>query len=89
MIHQIDRGIDTGAIVAQDTIHIEPTDTCRTLPVKQYLKGVPLMLAAVEATIDSALRTYRRTDLASKLWHTPTVAEYLKFRRQLKKLTRA
>jgi folate-dependent phosphoribosylglycinamide formyltransferase PurN len=83
-VHQIDAGIDTGGIVAQATIALEGDDTYRTLPVKQYLAGTPLMVAAVQAALDGELRTTRRADLESCLWSSPTVPEYLAFRRRLR-----
>ncbi|MEO0565967.1 MAG: formyl transferase, partial [Chloroflexota bacterium] len=42
-VHLIDKGVDTGAIIAQATITPTPEDSFRTLPVKQYLAGLPLM----------------------------------------------
>lgn len=83
-VHQIDAGIDTGGIVAQAAIALEADDTYRTLPVKQYLAGTPLMVAAVQAALDGELRTVPRADLESCLWSSPTLPEYLCFRRRLR-----
>ena len=83
-IHQIDKGIDTGGIVAQANIRAEPSDTYRTLPVKQFLLGVPVMVEAVKKVLAGTHQTYSRTDLESKIWHSPTIGEYLEFHRRLK-----
>jgi methionyl-tRNA formyltransferase len=87
-VHQVDAGIDTGAIVAQELIEVGSADTYRTLPVKQYLAGAPLMVAAVRAALDGSLRTYRRPELESRLWSSPGVLEYMRFRRRLASLAR-
>jgi methionyl-tRNA formyltransferase len=86
-IHKTDLGVDTGGIIIQDKIEIESTDTYRTLPVKQYLRGIPLMIEAVERVLKSSHIVDQRTDLESKLWYTPTISAYLKFRRQVKVIT--
>jgi hypothetical protein len=88
-VHRVDAGIDTGAIVSQEAIRVCPSDDYRTLPVKQYLAGAPLMVAAVRAALDGALTARPRTDLESKLWSTPTIPQYLRFRRQLRAATEA
>lgn len=82
-VHQIDAGIDTGGIYAQKTVQVEPTDTYRTLPVKQYLAGAPVMEAAVTAVLNGTFRTFKRTDLESKLWYTPTISEHVRFCRMI------
>jgi len=87
-IHRIDAGVDTGDIVAQAPIDIEPVDTYRTLPVKQYLRGIPLMITAVQQVLDGTLTTYKRTDLESKLWYSPTISDYLKYQRRLRACSR-
>lgn len=86
-IHQIDPGVDTGAIIAQETITVDPNaDTYRTLPVKQYIAGFPLMLSAVQSALDNTLTTYTRNDLDSQQWYSPTLLQYRQFLRNLAKL---
>ncbi len=82
-IHRVDPGVDTGAIIAQVPITVEPTDTYRTLPVKQYLAALDAISKAVQATLDGKLSTYERTDLESHQWYSPTPIEYWRFVRRL------
>jgi methionyl-tRNA formyltransferase len=82
-IHRVDPGVDTGAIIAQVPITVEPNDTYRTLPVKQYLAALETMSQAIQAALDGRLTTYERDDLQSKQWYSPTPLEYLQFRRCL------
>ncbi len=87
-VHLIDPGIDTGDIVAQTTIALEPGDNPRTLAARQTLAGLPLLVDAVRRAQDNTLTTRRRADLESRLWHTPTIGAYLQFRRQMRRLER-
>jgi len=92
-IHLVDPGIDTGAILGQTIITVDPfTDTYRTLPVKQYLAALDLMITAVQSGLDGTLQPYTRTDVASQQWYSPTPLEYLRFlgqMRALRKLTKS
>jgi methionyl-tRNA formyltransferase len=85
-VHLIDPGVDTGAIIGQAAIEVEATDTYRTLPAKQYLVGLRLMEDAVAAALSGSLSTYRRDDLESRQWYSPTPRDYWQYRRNLKKL---
>ncbi|MBI1282356.1 MAG: formyl transferase [Anaerolineaceae bacterium] len=82
-IHRVDPGVDTGAIIAQVPITVEPNDTYRTLPVKQYLAALDAMTQAVQSALDGQLTTYERTDLDSQQWYSPTPLEYWRFLKQL------
>lgn len=82
-IHRVDPGVDTGAIIAQVPISVEPNDTYRTLPVKQYLAALGTMTQAVQSAFVGSLTTYERTDLESKQWYSPTPLEYWQFLKQL------
>jgi methionyl-tRNA formyltransferase len=84
-IHRVDPGVDTGAIIAQATITVDPTDTYRTLPVKQYLAALDLMAEAVHAALDGRLTTFTRDDLESQQWYSPTPGEYVRFVRQMRR----
>jgi folate-dependent phosphoribosylglycinamide formyltransferase PurN len=86
-VHIVDPGVDTGDILGQAAIEIDPhSDTYRTLPVKQYLVALPLMREAVRSALDGTLRGYRRDDLESRQWYSPTPAQYWCFLRRLRAL---
>jgi hypothetical protein len=82
-IHRVDPGVDTGAIIAQVPITVEPNDTYRTLPVKQYLAALEAMSSAIQSALDGHLTTFERSDLESRQWYSPTPREYWRFMRQL------
>ena len=88
-IHKIDKGVDTGDIIYQETVQISPdTDTHHTLVAKQYVAGIPLMIQAVHDALDGTLSTHKRDDLPSRQWFSPTLKEYCKFRRIIKGMQR-
>lgn len=76
-VHLVDAGVDTGGIVFQETIKIDENDNFLTYPVKQYTVGIPLMRRAIADAISGNLRTHRRNDLPSAIWHHPTLWQYL------------
>ncbi|GAA3201882.1 formyl transferase [Nonomuraea roseoviolacea] len=89
-IHLLDPGVDTGEIIEQRRVDVDPfTDTYRTLPVKQYLGALEAMADAVRAVLDGRARPYRRTDLESRQWYSPTPLEYRYFQREMRRLRRA
>lgn len=88
-VHVVDAGIDTGGIVAQAPIQVAVDDTLRTLVVKQYLAALPLIVDAVRQALNGTLTVTQRDDLESRLWYSPTPADYWRFRRQLSRLEHA
>jgi hypothetical protein len=85
-VHQVDAGIDTGAVLGQAAITVDAADTYRTLPVKQYLAGLDLMSKAVRDALDGTLTPCAPPVLDSRQWYSPTPGDYWRFRRQLRKL---
>lgn len=83
-IHVIDTGVDTGPIVAQRPIDIDPSsDTMRTLLTKQYLTGLEPMADAVADVLAGRLRARRPADREGRQWFSPTLADHWRFRRRL------
>ncbi len=77
-VHLVDRGIDTGNIVAQAIVKPEPEDTFVTLPLLQIEAGLPLFVDATLAALRGSLTTVPSLDAtASKLWLHPTLREYV------------
>lgn len=76
-VHLVNSGIDTGDIVYQEIAQVDNADNFLTYPVKQYIAGIPLMGKALGDIASSRLQTFHRNDLSSKLWHHPTIWQYL------------
>ncbi len=79
-VHLVDKGIDTGGILYQDTITIDSSDNFNTYPLHQIAKAIPLMKQAITDGINNEIKIKDRKDLPSKLWTHPTLYQYLKFR---------
>jgi folate-dependent phosphoribosylglycinamide formyltransferase PurN len=76
-VHVVDKGVDTGNIVFQETIQIDHQDNFLTYPVKQYIVGIPLIRQAIADAVSGNLKTYRRDDLPSAIWSHPTIWQYI------------
>ena len=79
-IHKIDKGIDTGDIVAQAVIEGSDSDNFVTYPLLQIAKGMPLLKQAIRDAVDDKLKTMPAPPGESKLWSHPTAFQYLKGR---------
>jgi folate-dependent phosphoribosylglycinamide formyltransferase PurN len=88
-VHLVDAGVDTGKIINQACIEIDPhQDTFRTLPVKQLIVGLPLIERAISDSFSNSLSTFERNDLESRQWYSPTPGDYFKFIGRLRHLKR-
>jgi folate-dependent phosphoribosylglycinamide formyltransferase PurN len=79
-IHKIDKGIDTGPIVAQALIRPTPADNFYTYPLLQIATSIPLLKRAVCDSLNGRLETLRTPTGKSQLWWHPTAHQYLKCR---------
>jgi folate-dependent phosphoribosylglycinamide formyltransferase PurN len=80
-IHKVDRGIDTGAIVAQALIKPTAADNFSTYPLLQIVHALPLLKRAIRDALDGRLETLPTpSGGGSKLWSHPTAYQYLKYR---------
>lgn len=79
-VHLVDKGIDTGGILYQDTIKISAQDNFNTYPYLQYAAAVPMMKAAIKDALSKNIQP-KTNDLPSKLWYHPTIFEYLKYQK--------
>lgn len=79
-IHKIDKGIDTGEIVAQATIRPSEEDNFSTYPLLQIAIAIPLLKQAIRDALKGNLETAPTLARKSKLWSHPTVFQYLKSR---------
>ena len=82
-IHKVDKGIDTGSIVAQATISPTAEDTFSTYPLLQTAKAIPLLEKAVNDARTGRLVTIAPQFSKSQLWSHPTAWQYLKNRVRL------
>lgn len=78
-VHLVDKGIDTGSILYQETIEISDRDNFNTYPYLQYARAIPLMKTAIRDALSHNLQP-KSNNLPSKLWYHPTIFEYLKYR---------
>lgn len=79
-VHLVDKGIDTGGILYQDTIVIDKNDNFNTYPYHQIAKAIPLMKSAIEDVINDSIKVVKRDDLKSQIWSHPSIYEYIKYR---------
>jgi len=79
-IHKIDRGIDTGEIVAQGRLQPAASDNFCTYPLLQIAGAIPLLKQAMRDALNGSLRTMPRPGGQSRLWTHPTAFQYLKSR---------
>lgn len=82
-VHQVDRGIDTGSIIAQACISPTPDDSFVTYPLLQIARAIPLLKQAVSDAMDGSLKKVQPPPGSSRLWTHPTAWEYLRSRLML------
>lgn len=83
-VHFVDSGIDTGEIIAQESIELERGDDPRTIGLKQYAVGIRLLSEAISRICAGNRRTISRDDLDSRLYSSPTFTDYLRFLKRMK-----
>jgi folate-dependent phosphoribosylglycinamide formyltransferase PurN len=79
-IHKVNQGIDTGDIIYQKTIIPSNEDNFVTYPLVQTAAGIELILKTLKDFNSDNLKIRKNKILESKLWHHPTLWEYLYFR---------
>lgn len=77
-IHWIDRGIDTGGIVAQQVILPTPHDNFYTYPLLQLGEGIQLLKEVLPKLLEGDRSVLEKPTTKSKLWYHPTLWSYLK-----------
>ena len=76
-VHAIDKGIDTGGILAQDIIQPGSGDNFITYPYLQFEKAIELVKKVVPAVIENSFSFQQPPLGSSKLWYHPTIWQYL------------
>lgn len=79
-IHKIDKGIDTGDIIAQAFTVADPADNFSTYPLLQMAIAIPILKQAIRDALSGKLETTSAPAGKSKLWTHPTIFQYLKYR---------
>jgi methionyl-tRNA formyltransferase len=82
-IHKVDRGIDTGSIIAQISITPTAEDTFATYPLLQTANAIPLLKQAVMDALAGHISVVAPGSSRSQLWTHPTAWQYLKNRIEL------
>ena len=75
-VHLVDPGIDTGSIIYQKTINVTNKDNFVTYPLLQLAEGIIYLKKALEDIFEEELTLIKGTD-ESKMWHHPTLWQYL------------
>ena len=78
-VHLVDEGVDTGGVLYQEVIDVEPDDDFNTYPVHQLARIIPLMRQTLTDLIGGTLQVRSGVE-PSTLWHHPTLFGYLKTR---------
>jgi len=79
-IHKVDKGIDTGEVVAQALMQPADSDNFSTYPLLQIAIAIPLLKQAIRDAVNGTLETMPAPAGISKLWSHPTIFQYLKHR---------
>jgi len=79
-VHNVDKGIDTGLILAQDIIKYENTDNFCTYPYLQLFAGLKLLnkiLLNIFSNKETSKKLVIDKKLDSKLYYHPTIYQYM------------
>jgi folate-dependent phosphoribosylglycinamide formyltransferase PurN len=79
-VHAIDKGIDTGGILAQDTIVPGPKDNFITYPYLQFEKAIDLVKKIIPQVLATGFKFLPSPVGKSKLYYHPTAWQYLRNR---------
>jgi folate-dependent phosphoribosylglycinamide formyltransferase PurN len=75
-VHLVDPGIDTGSIIYQSKISITPPDNFVTYPLLQLAEGIACLKMALQDIAEEKL-VLKEGKKESKIWHHPTLWQYL------------
>lgn len=75
-VHLVDAGIDTGSVLYQTKISITSKDNFITYPFLQLAEGIIYLKKALHDIFEQKL-VIKKGTVDSKMWHHPTVFQYL------------
>ncbi len=76
-IFQINKGIDTGNIIFQDTIEVKNDDNIFLITIHQLNKAIPLIIKSISLFNDGLINNFQKNLLISQQWTHPTIIQYL------------
>ena len=79
-IHMIDKGIDTGGILLQETISVTSQDNFVTYPYLQLQKAIAMLKKVVPMILSGTATVLPVPNGTSRLWSHPTIWQYLRNR---------
>lgn len=87
-IHHIDRGIDTGSIIHQETVPVYAEDSLATIYVRCVRKGAELYARALDEIANGSVRTVARDGVTSRAFLSVDLGlfQYLVFCWRLRRL---
>ncbi len=87
-LHFVDKGIDTGGVIAQKSISVVANDTLDTLAAKQGYVGIELLVDFIQNTSlpYKSAPTIERDKSKSRLWYSPTLRQYFPFKRKISQI---
>lgn len=86
-IHFVDRGIDTGKILAQRLVGFRPNDSLRAITLRQHVVGVDLLVQCLQHFEESASAAYRKSGCPDRNYLAPGLTHYVRARRWLRRTT--
>jgi methionyl-tRNA formyltransferase len=89
-VHFIDRGIDTGPIIYQESVPLYAGDDLAEITVRCIRRGAALYVSALEELERGAVRTLDRSSVRGKAFYSIDLGlvQYLRFCWRLAKLQR-
>jgi folate-dependent phosphoribosylglycinamide formyltransferase PurN len=85
-IHFIDEGIDTGAILIQNVVIVEKSDTIKAITYKQQKLGVDLIIQCLTRFEVLSDRAYHKEGCESRNYHIPGITHYLKAKKWMRQI---
>ena len=76
-VHIVDKGVDTGSIVYQQTMNPSSKDNFFTYPLCQYSIAIPLLEKTIIDIKYDKLKIFTKTGVESKLYYHPGISDYL------------
>src|SRR5689334_13207924 len=89
-VHFVDRGIDTGPVIHQESVPVYAGDSLATLQVRCIRRGAALLLQALAEIAAGSVRTLPRSGVKGRAFRSIDlgIVQYLFFRSRFRRLAR-